>query len=1156
MKNLWPSQYQKLSMNCPLYVCPGPQSTFILSSSDTLDEFDEASNSVESHELDIEFEEVVEMKYLELQELLIAITRKGKILSYSPESRECSVEGEFTSSITSAQWSPNQEYLAIYCSDSNLILQTADLELLLTKNLGLGKNSQITWRGDSKYFQVCAETQTGFRVSTFTASGELCESHFRSDEEGPVQNVCEKETLLTSEVISWQPSGAYIAGVNNHSIVFWEKNGLRHGEFGVEKEGKVKQLSWSWDSKVLAVVVGNSLCLYTKENFKWYLKALKEYASEVKVTWKGTKLIVAEKDVEVIEFHWRFDQAGDLCLVVDGERICITDFKEGVMPPPMCHKTLNLGFVPDLLAVSTSRKIAVSHKDQIYSVDFSGVVSKLAELSVGVLAFVGETLYFGSGKDLYKLEEGVVLVESYSSEILGICSDTLDTAVVTLSSKKVFREKEFLFTLKEATPYVYPVYLKEQLEVLYLCKHKLYLTNALLCSNATSALVSGNFLFFTRQNAPLDELYLFNTKDGLPFELGDNPSLPSPAQDHFYSRSIEKGSEILCLGMTRLILKHQRGNLEAIYPRLTMISYSLELLDNKKYLEVFLMFRKHKIDLDFIYDYNPELFLSNLDLFIQEVSRVDYINLFLTNISDRDTSALYLKREPSSMEGKKNLICDKVREKLNPETHLLSIITSYAAKSPPDLEEALRWIQELMVKNPRKPPKAPHQAQRDTKLYPLDALKYLSWLVDPNKLYSVALGMYDLELTTQVAQFTQKDPKEYIPYLKSLKEMDPVRMKAKICCDLNKDYKALLELKSGGQEYYQEALSIIQKSELLLEGLELFSGTEFELPVKELVASSLFEKENYLEAGSVFESCRNFEKAIESYVKAEEYEVAANLAPEVNMSAEELLVAQGERLGEVGKFETAARLLEKGNSEAREKAMRYYIQAGKFNKALTLASTSQGKSLLRSTVETFGNEFLSEIQKSIDLWYAKYQRLEVVQKTKKAMPKPETFADDEAASQYSSDTQTSRATQFSRKQKKKQKKMRKAAAKEGSPYEEDYLVDLLLTLRPDQTYRDKADSLAQALILTGNFSLSKAVLQKLKELQETTNKPLRTLRHEEFLDQVFENFTELTRNPQNENQLCDVYSRSTFLSEGLASHQPPTTSQSSLQKFLSLAQSK
>jgi len=40
--------------------------------------------------------------------------------------------------------------------------------------------------------------------------------------------------------------------------------------------------------------------------------------------------------------------------------------------------------------------------------------------------------------------------------------------------------------------------------------------------------------------------------------------------------------------------------------------------------------------------------------------------------------------------------------------------------------------------------------------------------------------------------------------------------------------------------------------------------------------------------------------------------------------------------------------------------------------------------------------------------------------------------------------------------------MRKTAAKEGSVLEEDYLVDLLLTLRPDQHFHKKVEIILEA----------------------------------------------------------------------------------------------
>jgi len=63
---------------------------------------------------------------------------------------------------------------------------------------------------------------------------------------------------------------------------------------------------------------------------------------------------------------------------------------------------------------------------------------------------------------------------------------------------------------------------------------------------------------------------------------------------------------------------------------------------------------------------------------------------------------------------------------------------------------------------------------KSMKLGSHEALEYVSWLVKPDRLYDVALTTYDFELVTLVATQTQKDPKEYVPYLQELKSMEPV----------------------------------------------------------------------------------------------------------------------------------------------------------------------------------------------------------------------------------------------------------------------------------------------------------------------------------------------------------------------------------------------
>lgn len=63
---------------------------------------------------------------------------------------------------------------------------------------------------------------------------------------------------------------------NSQQIVFFERNGLRHGEFLIRDSGKITRLVWSPDSDVLAVVIETQteelVQLWHSSNYYWSLK--------------------------------------------------------------------------------------------------------------------------------------------------------------------------------------------------------------------------------------------------------------------------------------------------------------------------------------------------------------------------------------------------------------------------------------------------------------------------------------------------------------------------------------------------------------------------------------------------------------------------------------------------------------------------------------------------------------------------------------------------------------------------------------------------------------------------------------------------------------------------------------------------------------------
>ena len=79
------------------------------------------------------------------------------------------------------------------------------------------------------------------------------------------------------------------------------------------------------------------------------------------------------------------------------------------------------------------------------------------------------------------------------------------------------------------------------------------------------------------------------------------------------------------------------------------------------------------------------------------------------------------------------------------------------------------------------------------------ALKYTIYLVDVNELYNIALGMYDLPLAVMVAEKSQKDPKEYLPFLNRLRKLPLHYQRFKVDSHLKRFVKALHHISKCGE---------------------------------------------------------------------------------------------------------------------------------------------------------------------------------------------------------------------------------------------------------------------------------------------------------------------------------------------------------------------
>ena len=165
-------------------------------------------------------------------------------------------------------------------------------------------------------------------------------------------------------------------------------------------------------------------------------------------------------------------------------------------------------------------------------------------------------------------------------------------------------------------------------------------------------------------------------------------------------------------------------------------------------------------------------------------------------------------------------ICAELLSELekDPKRNILPILSCLVRRGGDDgVEAALRRID---------------RSRRDEAAEAAEALDFLLLLVDVNHLFNVALGLYDFELVRCllcfkssvsdlvpyfcaqvlfVAERSQKDPKEYLPFLNELKShCPPAYRRYKIDLHLKRHKSALKNLSEIHDEHREEVIELIR----------------------------------------------------------------------------------------------------------------------------------------------------------------------------------------------------------------------------------------------------------------------------------------------------------------------------------------------------------
>ncbi|KAI8813969.1 IKI3 family-domain-containing protein [Cladochytrium replicatum] len=818
--------------------------------------------------------------------------------------------------------------------------------------------TRVSWRGDGAYF-VCSSI-TGTRGS----QRRILRVYNR---ECVLQSSSETVDQLEHS-LNWRPSGNLIASTQRHpvrhDVVFFERNGLRHGEFSLRESGKVKirELSWNLDSSLLAVWIdrydesgkpglSSAVQLWGMSNYYWYLK------HEISLPGEGPTSVAAVLwDTEAaLRLHLLSDTGRyysyEFCsdtftstsvssmnpasvAIIDGTSIHVTPFKHQNVPPPMSSFKLavpkcasHVAYGPpdsdlpgdDIAVLVNSGTVAVFKSMSVQKPVQPHKLRKILHLPTGYVyrqaawmdpntitavaynltdcsdSLIALTIPDGDGGEVDV--KGVVALEDQKRKICRILSGRKngqvfvefwngDIAEVQQSATgfrtiPMLRFPSLCFWIGSASAEGSE---DETINVIVGLndRNKLYLNDQIVASDCTSFFIHKHFLIYSTFHHSARFVSLQRV-------LFDSTHVEADLEFDENNRRVERGAKIVTATMeSALVLQMPRGNLETIHPRALVLWQVRSALSSFAYREAFMLCRKHRIDINLLVDHDRDSFCKHTDLFCRELKEVDYLNLFLSGLRNEDVTKTmypygYSSKRPAtnnefSQVDKVNEICDRVRsslEKLDVMHYVESILTAHAKRNPPDLDAAMRLIRKI---------------KRDVSTEASEkALKYIIFLVNADRLYDVALGLYDFELVIMVAQHSQKDPREYLSFLKELRQLPKEYQRFRINDHLARYDEATRYLCSAGDDHLDECIKYVVKHKLYsIAAVEFKAQPQKYRNICKLYGDYLEDRSCFIEAALAYLEAEELNLAMESYQRGGQWEELFALAYRLNVSEDQV----------------------------------------------------------------------------------------------------------------------------------------------------------------------------------------------------------------------------------------------------------------------------
>uniref|UniRef100_A0A1J3GUZ0 Elongator complex protein 1 n=1 Tax=Noccaea caerulescens TaxID=107243 RepID=A0A1J3GUZ0_NOCCA len=528
---------------------------------------------------------------------------------------------------------------------------------------------------------------------------------------------------------------------------------------------------------------------------------------------------------------------------------------------------------------------------------------------------------------------------------------------------------------------------------------KLYINGKSLCNNCSS------FSFYSELNNEVvthliiltkqDFLFIVDTKDVLQGEvaLGNVHFVIDGRRRDEENMSFvniwERGAKVVGVlngDEAAVILQTMRGNLECIYPRKLVLSSITNSLAQQRFKDALNLVRRHRINFNVIVDlYGWQAFLQSAAEFVKQVNNLNHVTEFVCAIKNEDVTETLYKKFSFSKKGDKVLqakdCCDnkvssvlqairKALEEQIPESpsRELCILTTLARSDPPAIEESL-----LRIKSVREMELLNSSDDSRKKSCPSaeEALKHLLWLLDSEAVFEAALGLYDLNLAAIVALNSQRDPKEFLPYLQELEKMPEALMHFNIDIKLQRFDSALNNIVSAGDGYFPDSMNLMKKNPQLFPlGLQLITDSEKKQAVLEAWADHLTDEKRFEDAATSYLCCSRLEKASKAYRECGDWSGVLRVGALMKLGKDEILKLAYELCEEVnalGKPGEAAKIALEYCRDI-SGGISLLINAREWEEALRVAfmHTAEGVISVKSSALECASSLVSEFKESIE----------------------------------------------------------------------------------------------------------------------------------------------------------------------------------------------